>query len=140
MPSLLIPDLDDALHARLREAAGRHRRSLEEEARELLRVAVARQEAPESEESLTDIARRLFGPDGGVDLDIPPRGSAPSRPPLDFSGPEWDRPGGTPEAPAGFGQAMRALFEPIGGLEVPGSEAVPPREPPDFSGDGWETS
>ena len=134
MPPLFIPDLDDALHARLREAAARHRRSLEEEARELLRVAVARQETPEEQENL---ALSLFGPDGGVDLDIPPRGSAPSRPPLDFSGPEWDRPGGTPEAPAGFGQAMRALFEPIGGLEVPGSEADPLRDPPDFSGPGW---
>ena len=39
MPPLFIPDLDDALHARLREAAARHRRSLEEEARELLREA-----------------------------------------------------------------------------------------------------
>lgn len=139
MPSLLIPDLDNALHARLREAAARHRRSLEEEARELLRVAVARQEAPEQQETLTDIARRLFGPEGGVDLDLPPRESAPSRPPLDFSGPEWDRPAAPPEAPPGFGRAMRALFEPIGGLEVPGSEAAAPRAPPDFSGPGWET-
>ena len=136
---MLIRDVDDALHARLKEAAARHRRSLEEEVRELLRVAVAWQEAPERHETLTDIARHLFGPEGGVDLDIPPRGSVPSRPPPDFSGPEWDRPDGSPEAPPGFGRAMRALFEPLGGFEVPGPEAAPPREPPDFSGPGWET-
>lgn len=137
MASLLIRDVDDALHARLKEAAARHRRSLEEEARELLRVAVARQDAPEQQEKLGDIARRLFGPEGGVDLDIPPRGSTPSRPPPDFSGPEGDRPDVAAGAPAGFGRAMRALFEPIGGLEMPGSEADPPRDPPDFSGSGW---
>lgn len=139
MPHLLIPDLDDALHARLREAAARHRRSLEEEARELLRVAVARQETPEQRENLTDIARRLFGPDGGVDLDIPPRGSTPPRPTPDVSGPDWDRFGRASETSPGFGQAMRALFEPIGGLEVPEAEAALLREPPDFSGPGWQT-
>ena len=100
MASLLIRNVDDALHARLKEAAARHRRSLEEEARELLRAAVARQEQEASGESLVEIARRLFGPEHGVDLDIPPRGSAPSRPPPDFSGPEWgylDEPPGKPE-------------------------------------------
>ncbi len=73
MASLLIRNVDDVLHARLKEAAARHHRSLEEEARELLRTAVARQDEPRNEESLTDIARRLFGPEHGVDLDIPPR-------------------------------------------------------------------
>ena len=139
MPPLFIPDLDDALHARLREAAARHRRSLEEEARELLRVAVARQETPEEQENLADIALSLFGPDGGVDLDIPPRGSTPPRPTPGVSGPDRDRFGRASETSSGFGRAMRALFEPIGGLEVLESEAVPPREPPDFSGSGWET-
>lgn len=90
MASLLIRNVDDALHARLKEAAARHRRSLEEEARELLRVAVARQENEETGQTLVDLARRLFGPEHGVDLDIPPRGSGPFRPALDFSGPEWN--------------------------------------------------
>jgi len=90
MASLLIRNVDDALHARLKEAAARHRRSLEEEARELLRTAVARQEKEAPGETLVELARRLFGPEHGADLDIPPRGSAPSRPPPDFSGPEWD--------------------------------------------------
>lgn len=34
-------------------------------------------------ENLADIARRLFGPEGGVELDLPPRG--PGREPPDFA-------------------------------------------------------
>jgi plasmid stability protein len=89
MASVLIRNVDDALHARLKASAAAHRRSLEEEARELLRAAVARQDAP-PRESLAALARRLFGPDGGIDLDIPPRGAAPDSIPPDFSGPEHD--------------------------------------------------
>jgi plasmid stability protein len=60
MANLLIPNIDEALHARLKARAAEHRRSLEEEARELLRAAVAPQEtAPQ--ENLVDLARRLFG-------------------------------------------------------------------------------
>ena len=75
MPSLLIRNVDAALHARLKELAAAHRRSLEEEARELLRAAVARQAAAPPE-NVADIARRFFGPKHGVELDIPPRGGA----------------------------------------------------------------
>ena len=89
MPSLLIRNVDAALHARLKEHAAAHSRSLEEEARELLRAAVARQ-ASAPRETVVDIARRLFGPKHGVELDIPPRGSAARRVPPDFSGPDFD--------------------------------------------------
>ena len=82
MPSLLICNVDAALHARLKQHAATHRRSLEEEVRELLRGAVTR---PPQEEHIVDLALRLFGAKHGVDLDIPPRGSAPERPPPDFS-------------------------------------------------------
>jgi len=88
--SLLIRNVDTALHARLKEHAAAHHRSLEEEARELLRTAVARQ-ATSPRENIVDIARRFFGPEHGVVLDIPPRGSAPKSPPPDFSNPEYDR-------------------------------------------------
>jgi len=91
LASVLIRNVDDALHKRLKDSAAAHRRSLEEEARELLRAAVARREAPQRE-SLTALARRLFGPEHGVDLDIPPRDSVPDRAPPDFSGPEYDPP------------------------------------------------
>ncbi len=91
MPSVLIRNVDDALHSRLKASAAAHRRSLEEEARELLRAAVARQEAP-PRENLVSLARRLFGPEHGFDLDIPPRGSVLEREPPDFSGPDYDPP------------------------------------------------
>ena len=89
MASLLIRNVDDALRARLKARAAAHRRSLEEKAGELLRAGVARDEAP-SRPSLAALARQLFGPDGGIDLDLPPRGSAPEKPPPDFAGPEHD--------------------------------------------------
>jgi plasmid stability protein len=86
VPSLLIRNVDTALHARLKEHAAAHHRSLEEEARELLRMAVA-QRATTPQEHPVDIARRLFGPKHGVELDIPRRGAAPGRAPPDFSRP-----------------------------------------------------
>ncbi len=90
MPSLLIRNVDPALHARLKARAAEHRRSLEEEARELLRAGVVRQEA-EPRETLVQLARRLFGPEHGFDLEIPPRGAAPERLPPDFSELESER-------------------------------------------------
>ena len=91
MASVLIRNVDATLHARLKACAAAHRRSLEEEARELLRVAVARQEAP-PRENLAALAQRLFGPGHGVDLDIPPRGAAPGSGPPDFSDAAYDPP------------------------------------------------
>lgn len=91
MASVLIRNVDETLHARLKERAAAHHRSLEEEARELLRAAVARREAP-ARENLATLARRLFGTEYGADLDIPPRGSAPKSIPPDFSSPDYDLP------------------------------------------------
>jgi len=91
MASVLIRNVDAGLHARLKARAAAHRRSLEEEARELLRAAIARQEAP-PRENLAALARRLFGPEYGADLDLPPRGAAPGSLPPDFSGAEYDPP------------------------------------------------
>lgn len=89
MASLLIRNVDDALHVRLKASAASHRRSLEEEARELLREAVARQ-ASEPPESLVDLALTLFGPEHGADIELPPRGAG--RSPPDFDGPGYGRP------------------------------------------------
>ncbi len=83
MASVLIRNVDEALHRRLKERAASHRRSLEEEARELLRVGVAAQIAP-GRENLADIASRLFGDAHGAELDLPQRGSAPRRAPIDL--------------------------------------------------------
>jgi antitoxin FitA len=89
--SLLIRKLDDALHAQLKARALAHGRSLEDEARETLRIAIAHDASTHKSETLMQIATRLFGPARGVDLDLPPRALDPHRPPPDFSGPEYDR-------------------------------------------------
>ena len=87
----MIEDADEALHRRLQASADAHCRSVGDEARELLREAVARQSEPEH---LVDLARRLFGPEHGFDLDIPPRSGDLGRPPPDFD--ETDDPADTP--------------------------------------------
>ena len=89
MASVLIRHVDEALHTRLKASAAAHRRSLEEEARELLRAAVARQEAP-PRANLANLAQQLFGPSAGVDIDLPERGRAPVSIPPDFTGPDYD--------------------------------------------------
>jgi hypothetical protein len=61
------------------------------EVRETLRTALAREAAEGARANLMEIARAIFGPDRGVDLDLPSRGAGTSRPPLDFSGDEYDR-------------------------------------------------
>jgi len=85
--TLVIRNVENELHARLKAQATAHRRSMEEEARVLLRQGLA-----------------------AAPVDQPHR----------------------------FVQAMRALFEPLGGLEVPAVTREPPREPPDLSGPDWD--
>ena len=65
MANLSVRKLDDDTLARLRIRAAQHGVSMEEEARRILRRAVA---APER---LGDLALRFFGPDNGVDLELP---------------------------------------------------------------------
>jgi plasmid stability protein len=80
MASLLIRNVDEALRDQLKARARRHRRSLEEEARELLRAAMARDAG--GGENLTAIAERLFGAERGIDLLLASRGTEQDRPPL----------------------------------------------------------
>jgi antitoxin FitA len=87
MATLVIRNVEDAVHLRLKELAASHGRSMEEEARSILRQSLATA-------------------------------------PLD--------------KPVGFGEAMRALFEPLGGLDLPEIPREPSREPPDFSGPEWD--
>lgn len=77
----LAPEVKD----RLRLRAARHGRSVEAEAREILKQALAAR--PETGEELYAAIRRRFAPLGGVELDLPPRER--SRLPPDFSGPEY---------------------------------------------------
>ena len=71
MASILIRKLDDSVKSRLRIRAARHGRSMEEEAREMLKAAL-NEEKPRSL-NLAESIRRHIDPLGGVDLDIPPR-------------------------------------------------------------------
>jgi len=88
MASLLIRNVDDALHTRLKARATANHRSLEEEVRETLRLALAR--TNDRGESLVELATRLFGTDQGTELELPPRSLDLERPPPDFAGPEFD--------------------------------------------------
>lgn len=71
MPSITIRKLDAETKSRLRIRAAHHGRSMEEEARDILRSVLA--EAPAETGDLAAAIRRRFQPLGGVELDIPPR-------------------------------------------------------------------
>ncbi len=92
MASITIRRLDDDVKARLRIRAAEHRRSMEEEARIILRQAVmpgplfagspAHCKSP-APRDLAAFTRECFAPFGGVELELPPRGLM--REPPDFS-------------------------------------------------------
>lgn len=74
MPTVSIRNLDSRVKERLRVRAARHGRSMEAEMRAILTEAVAE---PEDERGLLNALLDRFGALGGVDLDIPPRGTQP---------------------------------------------------------------
>jgi plasmid stability protein len=80
MASITIRDLDDATKERLRVRAALHRRSMEEEARNILRAAVSAEPAGGN---LAEAVRRRFRPFGGVELNLMAR--QPIREPPDTS-------------------------------------------------------
>ena len=67
MASITIRNLDDDVKTRLRMRAASHGRSMEEEARLILREAVEGKSGPEN---LASAIRARFAPFGGVELDI----------------------------------------------------------------------
>lgn len=67
MASLSIRKLDDEIYERLQAQAARHGVSMEEEVRQILTRAVS------PPERLGDLFLKIFGPDRGADLEIPPR-------------------------------------------------------------------
>jgi plasmid stability protein len=71
MASITVRRLDDALKMRLRVRAAQHGRSMEEEAREILKASLSA-DAPRKI-NLADAIRRHFIPLGGVDLALPKR-------------------------------------------------------------------
>lgn len=70
MASITIRNLDDDLKQRLRVRAAMRGRSMEEEARAILRQAVTASPPPRN---LAAAIRARIEPLGGVDLDIPTR-------------------------------------------------------------------
>ncbi|MFO0160772.1 MAG: FitA-like ribbon-helix-helix domain-containing protein [Alphaproteobacteria bacterium] len=64
----------------LRIRAAEHGRSMEEEARDILRQAMSR---PAPAPNLGEAIHRRFAALGGVDLDLPPREAMPAPPRLD---------------------------------------------------------
>ncbi len=81
MASMTIRNLEDDIKARLRMQAAMNNRSMEDEARDILRTALA-VTAEKPGNLLTSIRSRLEGP-GGVELEIAPRQAI--RPAPDFT-------------------------------------------------------
>lgn len=73
MATILIRKLDDDFKSRLRQRAASHGRSMEEEARTILKEALDEGAPRRTGADLVKAFRDAFGPLGGVDLDIPPR-------------------------------------------------------------------
>jgi plasmid stability protein len=71
MASITIRELDDVTKERLRVRAARHGRSMEDEARIILRAAVL--EGERGAKNLAEAIRRRFRPFGGVELVLPER-------------------------------------------------------------------
>ena len=81
MASMTIRNIDPQLEARLRIQAARHGRSMEDEARDILRAALSTQPVPG--QTLVEAIRARIEPLGGVELEIAPR--EPMREPVDPS-------------------------------------------------------
>lgn len=71
MASITIRNLDEQTKARLRVRAAHGKRSMEEEARHILREALARDR--KASRNLAEAIRRRFASLGGVKLQLPER-------------------------------------------------------------------
>jgi plasmid stability protein len=81
MASITIRNLDDSLKSRLRIQAAVHGRSMEDEARDILRSALNQQTRPP--DNLADAIRARFAPLGGFEMPEIPREPMRSPPALD---------------------------------------------------------
>ena len=79
MTSITIRKLDDNIRTRLRVRAAGKGRSMDEEVRQILRKAVGR---GDRSWDLTSNIRSYFGPEHGVELELPERD--PAREPPSF--------------------------------------------------------
>jgi antitoxin FitA len=78
--TMTIRNLDEKVKARLRVQAAMHGRSMEDEARDILRAALS--EVPEDGHALIGAIRSRIEPLGGVELELPER--EPIRSPVDL--------------------------------------------------------
>lgn len=67
MASITIRNLDEDVKTKLRVQAAQNNRSMEEEARIILRQALA-----QAEPNIADLALQLFGQDNGIELEAHP--------------------------------------------------------------------
>ena len=77
MATMTIRNLDEDLKSRLRIRAARRGHSMEEEARRILRAALAASPDDDSAASLYAAIRAQVEPLGGVELDLPTRSCWP---------------------------------------------------------------
>jgi plasmid stability protein len=77
MASILIRNIEDSVKEKLRLRAAEHGRSMEEEVREMIRLAV--KDEPQSSKGLGTRLHKRFAQLGGVELETPPRGSLMER-------------------------------------------------------------
>lgn len=80
MATMTIRNIDEQLKMRLRINAAMHGRSMEEEARDILRSTLSVE--PASGQSLVESIRARLEPLGGIELDIPAREAIGT--PVDF--------------------------------------------------------
>lgn len=71
MASITIRNLDDRTKDRLRIRAAHHKRSMEDEARNILRAALSEEAA--AQRNLAETIGARFRPLGGVELQLPER-------------------------------------------------------------------
>lgn len=81
MPTLTIRQLDEKTKTRLRVRAAHHGRSMEEEAREILRSALTASSPVKG--NLADAIRRRFAELGGIEMQLPRRDSLRRAPAFD---------------------------------------------------------
>jgi antitoxin FitA len=72
MATLTIRQLDEKTKSRLRIRAAHHGRSMEEEARDILRTVLTA--SPLQNTNLADAIHKRFAAFGGINLALPPRG------------------------------------------------------------------
>ena len=73
MASIIVRKLEEKLKHRLKMRAAENGRSMEQEAREILKSALDKPSKPKTGADLVKHIRSIWEPLGGVELELPPR-------------------------------------------------------------------